>query len=740
VPKIRLLDIRNAEVLLTFASKPGQVKLTGSNLRIRDLSPRTGGTIDFDSAFDVALREPTLDAAGKITGTFQLTDVDPAPHGKGTIELTAESGSYAAGDGRLSLTGLRLAADMQYDRRGETFAITRLQGASRELGTIEGSGEAVLRGDTPWSARLSTARIDFDQAFRVLKPFLPADYRTWMMQGKGALETELKGTYQHDRPSFNGQVTFSFTEGGFSSADGTTAAQGMTGKLILKLQYAPAEDKLAFQVQSDAGDGEYLWGTYYKSFAGQRASLVSEGAVYLDAGLRYETTGSLDLFQTGEYRFQGAGDVAGSTLRLTLADLSHAKILQRLFADYLKDASPGLASLSLTGTSALDATIRRGESGVAVTGEYRMDGTTLNAPGMSLAVQDVAMHIPFDLVYPVPPETAPSTPPGQITIRAVRREPVALDDLRIPLSVAHNAVEVPDAVSIPLFGGAIHLYGLRLDDLLVPTRYHFGIRIEGLDLGRLTQRLTGTELPGVINADLGYMTYEAGRVASEGRAVIGIFGGQIEMNGFFAENVASPARRIGGDITFRDINLEEVTKRIAVGRMTGIIQGSLKHFVMEYGQPARFDLEVESVPTRGVPQRISMDAIQSISILGTGADSALNQGITRLFREYPYSRIGLRCVLINDQFTVRGTIHAGGKEYLVRRGFLRGVDVVNQNPDNVISFRDMEERLQRITRPVEIRPGGSRFSKPLFTTKRTKPTKTTKALGLNPSCSSCPSW
>jgi hypothetical protein len=127
---------------------------------------------------------------------------------------------------------------------------------------------------------------------------------------------------------------------------------------------------------------------------------------------------------------------------------------------------------------------------------------------------------------------------------------------------------------------------------------------------------------------------------------------------------------------------------------------------MEYGEPASFILDVESVPTPGVSQSISVDAIQNISILGTGADSALNRGVTQLFKEYPYRKIGLRSVLKNDQFSVKGTIHDGGKEYLVRRGVLRGVDVVNQNPDNVISFRDMTERIKRISQSPEIQPGG----------------------------------
>jgi hypothetical protein len=94
------------------------------------------------------------------------------------------------------------------------------------------------------------------------------------------------------------------------------------------------------------------------------------------------------------------------------------------------------------------------------------------------------------------------------------------------------------------------------------------------------------------------------------------------------------------------------------------------------------------------------------SILGTGADSALNRGITRFFRDYPYSKIGFRCVLTNDQFSVNGTIHEGGTEYLVRRGFLRGVDVVNRNPENVISFKDMQERVGRLARSPQTEPIG----------------------------------
>jgi hypothetical protein len=317
--------------------------------------------------------------------------------------------------------------------------------------------------------------------------------------------------------------------------------------------------------------------------------------------------------------------------------------------------------------------------------------------------------VPFALRYPSSGSSGwlPQRP-GFVRLQGVQRRRLTIDDLHIPLVIAENRLEVPEPVTVPFFGGQVHLYGLQIDDVLFPSRYRFGIQIASVDLGRMTRRLTGVEYPGTVNADLGMMRYENNRIASEGKAVVTVFDGEIEATGLFAENILSPSQKMGGNITFRDINLEQLTQKIAVGKMTGIIQGSLKNFTMEYGEPASFVLDIESVPKRGVGQSISMDAIQSISILGTGVDSALNRGITGLFREYPYSKIGFRCVLKNDQFSVNGTIHDGGKEYLVRRGLLRGVDVVNQNPDNVISFRDMQERLKRLSRPAEGGPGGIR--------------------------------
>jgi hypothetical protein len=165
------------------------------------------------------------------------------------------------------------------------------------------------------------------------------------------------------------------------------------------------------------------------------------------------------------------------------------------------------------------------------------------------------------------------------------------------------------------------------------------------------------------------------------------------------ERPFSPGREIGADVIVERIDLERFSALLGVGRITGRLSGSMLDLRVAYGQPVAFHLKMESVPTKGVSQSVSLKAVESISLISTG--SALSgMGISMMatfFREFPYEKIGFECGLKNDVFTVRGLIHEDGVEYLVKRRFFSGIDVVNGNPDNRIGFSDMLERAKRVT-------------------------------------------
>jgi len=165
------------------------------------------------------------------------------------------------------------------------------------------------------------------------------------------------------------------------------------------------------------------------------------------------------------------------------------------------------------------------------------------------------------------------------------------------------------------------------------------------------------------------------------------------------ERPFSAGREIGADVNASLIDLERLSAALGVGRITGRLSGSVEGLRIAYGQPVAFHLKMESVPTKGVGQSVSLKAVNSISLVSTGSGlSGLGSSLmTRFFQEFPYEKIGFECGLKNDVFSVRGIIHEDGVEYLVKRRLFGGINVINRNPDNRIGFSDMVERAKRVT-------------------------------------------
>ncbi len=123
----------------------------------------------------------------------------------------------------------------------------------------------------------------------------------------------------------------------------------------------------------------------------------------------------------------------------------------------------------------------------------------------------------------------------------------------------------------------------------------------------------------------------------------------------------------------------------------------MNDLVITDGQPESFEASIETVKRRGVKQRISVKALEKISILGTGSSATvLGRGIYSLFKEYNYSKMGFSGRLRNDTFLLKGIEREGDTGYLVRGGlFPPKVNVIYYTQE--VSFREMVKRLKRIT-------------------------------------------
>ena len=144
--------------------------------------------------------------------------------------------------------------------------------------------------------------------------------------------------------------------------------------------------------------------------------------------------------------------------------------------------------------------------------------------------------------------------------------------------------------------------------------------------------------------------------------------------------------------------MKKLTDEVPFGEVTGIVSGEIRDLVITYGQPESFNFRIESVPRKGVPQTFSLKAVDNLTVLSSGQQAS---GGTRRFwmsfiRGFRYQKLGIVSTLHNDTFTLNGTIHEGGTEYLVKKPALFGISVVNREPGKSISFKEMTSRLKRV--------------------------------------------
>ncbi|NWF53047.1 MAG: hypothetical protein HXY47_08220 [Nitrospirae bacterium] len=743
LPPIHLLSINKGEFLLSFANSTQIIKISDIDLEVKDFSPEKGGRIGFNGNFKILSNNKAgITGEGNVKAQFKFSKFFPVPAGDGSLELYIKSGlyksssfknlvlrfpvsvdkekmvidsislnldtiSYRCDDTERVLRNLNLHSSFFYDFKTGTMSSYITEGKLSNLGGFKGSVQGTLRDNFPWSASLEASEVNFETVYSIFKPLFPPSYQKWFVEGRGLIEVHIKGDYTKKKPSWAGDMALYLKQGGFGSPDGTKAGQGIEGRVILKIRSPISEEKVNFELYSEVGEGEFLWRKFYKDFSGEKIKFNSLGSFFLKSPTILEFQGSFDLFGTGEYTYSGLIQKDETLFALKAQRISNNKILS-IFKDYLSLNFPSFSNIQFDGNSQLDIRVIRKDGIISTEGVFEIKNTSLNIPNKSLSINQLNLVLPFDLLYPhsfglIYNNSKNKT--GYLKIGMFEEGRLRLEGLSIPIILSKNNLSIPEEVQISLFGGKVNIANFNGKEILSSSReFDFGLRIQGIDMNSLSQWLNGVNISGLVDADFPEVRCHENFLDFQGKAIAKIFGGEVEITNLSIKDVFSQSRNISGDVVFRNIDLEKVTENIKIGKMTGIVEGSIRNMEIEYGQLSRFILDIDSVERRGVQQKISVDAVENISILGTGSEDIggiLKSGIRSFFKEYPYSKIGIRCTLENDKFSVRGKIYSGGREYLVRRSFLRGIDVVNQNPDNIISFKDMQERIKRIFRAKE---------------------------------------
>ena len=224
------------------------------------------------------------------------------------------------------------------------------------------------------------------------------------------------------------------------------------------------------------------------------------------------------------------------------------------------------------------------------------------------------------------------------------------------------------------------------------------LSVDGIKLQDLLSGITTISAESILTGTLDPVRYENHTVTSQGEITANVFGGKIIVSGLGASGILTAAPVFKLNATWDDLLLTEMTTDTAFGKIEGVLKGHITDVEIANGQPQKFGLLMETVPKKGIPQTISIEAIDNIAQIGGGQSPfmGLAGAFASVFKKFSYEKIGIRARLENDMFTINGTIREDGTEYLVKRRSFSGVNIVNQNADNRISFKDMVKRINRI--------------------------------------------
>jgi hypothetical protein len=489
----------------------------------------------------------------------------------------------------------------------------------------------------------------------------------------------------------------------FQNKDGSIIGEkvslitGIEGIVDLK------RSRMTFAADIDAQAGEALYDRYYLNLKKNPIVTSCNGTYDFQkrlielSRLRFDLKDILPLEIRGFFK-QGPSK-ANADVTVILPKVPLKPIFHHFLQEPYKTEKPFLATLETEGTVSAEFRINGFQDAWQVRGRLGWLGGNFSLPEKGIALKGILVDMPVWYRTRVA-KTPVKTLIGKLEVESITIPLLPEQPLSILLAAGPNRISVESPTVIQVPGGNLHLGSVQIEklfglDLTIQTRLAFDeIKLQPL-LSKIWKRPLGGTLTGTLNP----IRYENHAVTTRGELKAEVFEGKIILSELGASGIFTSAPVFKLNVKWEDLLLSEMTTDTAFGTIEGVLKGQVRDVEMAYGQPQRFNLLLETVQTKGISQKISVKAVENIAQIGGGQSPFMGMAgaFASFFKKFPYEKIGVRASLENDVFTVNGTIREGDTEYLVKRGSFSGVNIVNQNPDNRVSFKDMVKRIKRIS-------------------------------------------
>ncbi len=659
------------------------------------------------SLFDARLAGLTYDAVEGKRIAFDTA----ALSAKGTLDLDRKSGILASLDARLAgLTydaaeGKRIAFDTAaitakgtLDLFHKAAVLTSLEAKLPGLPPLLFSGRYGSGQDAPSEIRFESRGLDIPKLRTLAAPFIPAGFAGWDLAG--SLDLSLSGRRPAGTPGdwgFSGAISLAGAK--FNDPSFTIAGEGLDPVLKVEGTGSPAKG-FSFNGSLDIGHGESLWKSVYVAWDKHPLRLTAAG--------RYDTaSGAIDglaarafLPEVGSFDITGSAKLAPEPA-FDLATEAHLS-LGPLYSLYTQAGVSQEARTKVEGV--LDATlaVRKTGGALSVGGRIKFADTNLERPLTKTLLLGITADLPILYDSGAGASAAPSSPlpeEGHIHIGEFQNPFLSLKPVDIAVRAGANALAI-EPLSLDLYGGRLELgeTTFRLDPASGSFSGVGSLALRDIDVAKFPIQSPQFKLTGKVQAEFPRLDIGPDKIAIAGRGEASVFGGKIILRDLAVSAPFTPGRSISLDVDLVELDMKKLTDEVPFGEVTGVVSGEIRDLVITYRQPESFSFRLESVPRKGVAQTFSLKAVDNLTVLSSGqqASGGTSRFWMSFIRGFRYKKLGIVSTLHNDNFTLNGTIHEGGIEYLVKKPALFGISVVNREPNKSISFKEMTSRLKRV--------------------------------------------
>ncbi|MBI4826471.1 MAG: hypothetical protein HY807_08625 [Nitrospirae bacterium] len=599
-------------------------------------------------------------------------------------------------------SNILIKGDMEADINGHLFKAKNLLIDAGYLKGLSASADISTAEPVTINADLNYNSADLGEVSEIsLHGFFKKNGYT--LTGSGALKMTGKIIIPKNSASqISGAAVVEFANAGLSSADGSVICEGMRMNASARFESSLPDGPVSFTAEAEAGGFELLAGKFYGSFTDRPLALSASGTYTGQSDALRIIEAKTGLPGIGEIVLSGTiSDISKSPYfdaSVHAADISNSEAFDFFVRETFQEQIPVLARLKVSGRSSTSLNVKGTKESFTLNGDLRVEDMNISAGPKESYIRGVQISLPVNLSYPEPLHEGEVEKFGTILIKDLSWPALKLNDIVISPSLWQNDIVFRDDIKIRLFGGNVVLKNISYGSIFGKTQQLLlSIDIQDIDLEKAGTALALPKFSGSLSGSIPKARFSGNTLFTEGEMALELFGGRLRIHDLSADNVFSPAPSFKAGMKFSEIDLGKLTATFDFGHISGIMRGEISELVIVNGEAEHFRASLETYKKKGVRQKISVEALKKISILGTGTStSILDRGIYQLFKEYGYEKIGFSAYLKNDNLQLFGIEDGGGRRYLVKGSLLPPkVNVINFNQN--ISFKEMVGRLKRIT-------------------------------------------